>query len=187
MTEQEVIAIVKQTIREQLAPIILATITANKDNNRSSFQRSATDTPINNSRNIQPFGFSSRAPKGTTCLTVPIAGDPSHINIVGHFDEARPTTEDGESILYNAYGQLIYLSNGKIQIGSKSAAENLVLGQIFKQYEKDLLDAIIAHRHVDSLGYLTAPPVNDPDFTALKASPIEDELILSDENFTEKG
>lgn len=187
MNDSDLIKFIKQVVKEQLAAVLMAQVVANKDSNRSTVQRFASDSPIPNLRNIQPYGISSRAPKGTSCLTVPIASDPSHINMVGHFDEDRPTTADGETLLYNEFGQLIYLSEGKIQIGSKAAAENLVLGQVFKAYEASLLDAIIAHKHLDSFGYLTQPPDNAADFTALKASPIEDEAILSDECFTEKG
>lgn len=186
MTESDIIKLVKRTMREQLAPILMGIVVSNESQNRSSAQRFDTDSPISNLRNIQPFGFSSRAPKGTPGLVVPIAGDPTHLNLVGHFDEGRPSGSDGETLFYNAFGQLIYLSNGKIQVGSKASAENMVLGQVFKSMMDTLLVAIKTHTHVGNLGYSTSPPENAADFDAIKASPVDDGAILSDKVFTEK-
>lgn len=183
MTESDILRMISQVVKQELAAIRMATINSNQDQNRSTFQHFSSSSPIQNARNIQPFGISSRAPAGTSCLAIPIAYDPTHINVVGHFDESRPTGEDGETLLYNSFGQLIYLSDGKIQIGSKAAAENLVLGQVFKTFAANLLELIANHTHA-GLGY---PPANAADFEALKSSPINDGAILSDENFTEKG
>lgn len=181
--ESDIREIVRQVLIEELAPIMMGKIVSNKDGNRSTVQRTATDAKIPNARNIEPFGFRSRAPVGTQALLVPIDGNPSHVNVVGHFDESAPGINDGESVLYNQFGQLVYLSNGKIQIGSKSASENLVLGQVFKTFMASLLQLIADHTH-PGIGY---PPSTKGDFEALKASPIQDGAILSDESFTQKG
>lgn len=79
--------------------------------------------------------------------------------------------------------------------------ENLVLGQVFKQFASDLLDILKDHAqtdsehvHIGNLGYVTAPPQEAPDYlqrktgyTNLQSSPINDEEVLSDLSFTEKG
>jgi len=181
MEESEIIRLVNTVINQKLAPILMGTLLSNQSQTRSTFQNFSSAGSIPNARTIQPFGLSSRSPANTSCLTAPIANDPTHVNILGHFDESRPTTNDGEAALYNAFGQLIYVSNGKIQIGSKSAAQNLVLGQIFKTFAASLLDLIANHTH-PSDGF---KPSNSADFLALKASPINDSSILSSENFTE--
>lgn len=78
--------------------------------------------------------------------------------------------------------------------------ENLVLGQVFKQFASDLLDHIkeqtkltYEHTHIGNLGYNTTAPNNSlfmvaerTSFNTLKTSPITDEAILSDLSFTEK-
>lgn len=183
MTESEIIALVREILRQELAPILMGTVQKNDSQTRSTVQHFPSSSPVPNLRNIQPFGVSSRAPVGTAALTVPIDSNATHLNMVGHFDEGRPTGEDGETLLYNSFGQVIYLKEGKIQIGSKAASENLVLGQVFKAFAAQFLELVANHTHA-GIGY---PPTNKANFEALKASPIEDELILSDENFTEKG
>lgn len=79
--------------------------------------------------------------------------------------------------------------------------ENLVLGQVFKQLMIDLIDKIDeltlevgTHTHIGNLGYATSQPIQAADFLQLsldfqgiKSSPVEDEAVLSDLSFTEKG
>lgn len=85
--------------------------------------------------------------------------------------------------------------------GDAEPTENLVLGQIFKKFASDLLAQLKLHAttdsthvHMGNLGFYTAPPKEANDFVArgtqydtLKASPIDDQKVLSDLSFTEKG
>ena len=183
MTEAEMIRLVKRVVRQELAPILMGVISSNQDQNRSTVSRFDLDSQIPRLRNIQPYGVASRAPAGTECLTIPINADPTHINMVGHYDKSRPSMADGETILYDAYGHLVYLSETKMQFGSKASSENMILGQVFKTMMDTLLTAIENHTHV-GIGY---PPSNAAAFAAIKTSPIDDNAILSDIAFTEKG
>jgi phage gp45-like len=187
VTELEIRDYVRRLIRQELAPILMGSIQSNETVLRSTVQRFATEGQIQNLRSILPYGLSTKAPAQTPGLVVPIASDPTHLNVVGHFDGSRPDLSDGETILYNSSGQLIYLKEGKIQIGSKASAENLVLGQIFKAFMSQVLELIAQHTHTGNLGYPTSPPTNAADFESKKSSPIDDGAILSDLVFTEKG
>jgi hypothetical protein len=187
MTEAETIRMIRQVIRTELAPILMGTVQSNESQTRSTAQRFTSETPIGNMRSIQPYGISSRAPKQTPGLIVPVNADATHLLLLGHFDEQRPVGADGETFLYNQFGQMVYLSDGKIQVGTKTSAENLVLGQVFKTFMSEFLQQFIEHTHVGNLGYETAPPSNAEDVVALKESPIDDSAILSDLAFTEKG
>lgn len=182
MTEGQVRGVIRKVIRQELAQILLGSTTANKDQFYSSVQR-FDETPIDNNRKILPFGISSRAPVGTQGLVVPVNGDPTHLVVVGDFDANRPTLNDGESMLYDQFGHVVYCSESKIQIGTKAAAENFVLGQVFKTFANNLLQAIAEHTHIGNLGYETSPPDNAEAFVELQASPINDEEILSDQIF----
>ena len=73
-----------------------------------------------------------------------------------------------------------------MQFGSKTSAENMVLGQVFKALMSSTLQDIAVHKHIGNMGYLTSPPDNAADFEALKASPVDDEGVLSDIAFTQK-
>lgn len=87
-----------------------------------------------------------------------------------------------------------------ISRGETEPTENLVLGQVFKQFASDLLAVLkdhaqndAVHKHIGNLGYYTAVPDNESDYLSrkseydtLKASPIDDGAILSDLAFVEK-
>ncbi len=183
MSEREMIALIKRVIRQELSPILMGAILSNESDTRSTIQRYPNEGPRANIRSVQPFGLASKAPAGTQAFIVPAGFDQTNQNILGHFDEAhKPNLADGEVALYDAYGHVLYLSNGKIQLGSEASSENMVLGQVFKQFASDLLSAIAAHTHPG----IGSPPSNMSKFTALKSSPIGDEAILSNVSFTEK-
>ena len=185
MTDGEIQRLISQTVRQELASILMGKVSSNASQLRSGIQRFGGENEISGLRSVLPYGVSSRAPVGTDCVVMPINHDPTHLNVMGHFDSARPSLDDGEAALYNEFGQLVYLSNGKIQIGTKSSSQNLVLGQVFKSMMDTLLQAIASHTHTGNLGYATSPPVNAADFNAVKASPIDDNSILSAVAFTE--
>jgi hypothetical protein len=115
---------------------------------------------------ILPFGLSSKAPVGTQALIAPGGMDPSNQNVLGHFDETRPDLGDGESALYNAYGQSIRVMNGKILIGTGQSSEAVVLGNQLKALLTQILDLLVAHTHPGP----GAPPSNAADFEQLKGN-----------------
>ena len=186
MMEDDLRNMIRKEIREMLAPILLGFIVSNESNMTSTIKRMQSEGPIARTRNIQPFGISSRAPTNTTCLTIPISGDPTHLIMVGHYDSNKPSCNDSETILYDAYGHLIYLSQNKMQFGSKTSANPMMLGDIVQTLFENILDKIAAHRHIGNLGYQTSPPDNATEFEALKASPVQDGSIISSKAFTEK-
>lgn len=186
MTESEIRKLIRQVVQETIAPILLASVTKNENSLRTNFKYFASAGEIPDVRNIQPFGVSSRAPVGTNALVVPIDGNQTHLVIVGNHDADKPTTDDGETILYDAYGHVVYLSQTKMQFGSKTSSENMVLGKVFKQFADNLLTALQAETHLGNLGFPTSPPVNAATYAALQTSPIQDDAILSDKAFTEK-
>lgn len=94
------------------------------------------------------------------------------------------------------------ISDNKIFLSRTDTAptENLVLGQELKSLMSDLLAQLAIHAqttgghdHIGNLGFKTTPPNQAGDYTTietayndLKASPVDDETILSDLAFTEK-
>ena len=186
MNESQLMSIIRRVVRQELSAVLLGKVTSNESQTRLSMQHFSTAAGLQNIRSIQPFGVSSRAPVGTPVVTAPVNHDHTHIISLGNFDENRPTTNDGETILYDAYGHIVYLSETKMQFGSKTSAENMVLGQVFKAPMSSTLQDIAVHKHIGNMGYLTSPPDNAADFEALKASPVDDEGVLSDIAFTQK-
>lgn len=94
------------------------------------------------------------------------------------------------------------ISDTKIFLSKSDAepTENLVLGQVFKSFAQDCLEVLKSHAMLDSththngnLGFVTGPPTEaadyediEADYDDLKASPIDDDLILSELAYTEK-
>jgi hypothetical protein len=214
MTESDAIRLVKQVVREALAPILLGTVVSNQSQTTTTMQRFSSEPPVGKLRNVQPYGLSSRAPAGTPGLIIPVDANATNLILAGTYDPSKPTTEDGESILYDAYGHVIYMSQEQVSLGSKTASQNLVLGQIFKTFCDNLLgqlqtamtDLATAMADISTLtvtcsapGFPSSPPINAAAFvalqaqfeaieaqlTALQSSPIDDESILSDVVYTE--
>lgn len=137
---------------------------------------------------MHPYGVSSRAPRGTLSVTARMGEHTGNRMVIGHRDKNRPELEEGEVILYNQFGQQIYLQDGEIHIGSKSASEPFVLGNVFQTMMNSLLAAIQSHTHLSTPPATpTGVPINAAAFAAIQASPIGDSAILSDEIFGEKG
>lgn len=70
--------------------------------------------------------------------------------------------------------------------GDAEPTERLVLGDVFKTAYSTDLAKTAAHKHIGNLGFYTAVPDNAADFTAIKSSPVDDALMLSDLSKTEK-
>jgi hypothetical protein len=120
-------------------------------------------------------------------LILAIHGDSSHPVHAGDFDAARPDTQTGETILYDQFGHVVYLSESKMTFGSKESSEPMVLGNVFKDMMSTLLDALANHTHVcGPPGFLSDFPANQLEFLSIKQSPIESKEVLSDKCFTEK-
>ena len=99
----------------------------------------------------------------------------------------------------------LWINGDKIYLATPGSGlipptENLVLGQVFKAWAEEfmdkvvtILDALIVETHGGNLGFNTTPPINAASYvtakaalTALKASKLTSDLILSDKAFTEK-
>ena len=187
MTESEIIKLIKNTVRTELAQTLLGFITETNDAYTTSIRRFSTDSEIGNLRIIRPYGMASRAPAGTGTVVHPVNGDPSHLLSLGDYDSiTRPNCNSGESALYDAYGHIVYLSQSKMQFGSESSANPMILGDIVQTLFENILDAIANHNHIGNLGFSTSPPINAATFESLKSSPVADGTILSGKCFTEK-
>lgn len=185
MTESEMIRFVRKIIRQEFASVAMSQVVTNASQLRTTFQRSTTTPPFANARNIQPYGVSSRAPANTPCLTIPVGNNPTNVNVVGVHDPLKPSLDDGETILYDAYGHVIYLSQGQVSLGSKTASHAVPLGDILKEALDNILTALLNETHEGNLGYPTGTPINSSDFQAVKSSPVDDGTLLSTVVFSE--
>ncbi len=141
---------------------------------------------------MHPFGLASRATQGTPSV-VGRGGDHFGARFtMGHLDPARPTDiGSGETVLYNEFGQRIYIRDGEIQIGSESSENPMVLGDILQDFIRDLWELIQGSPQV---GWSVVGPVwLDPAIRAgvelLIQQYVEEAStnIVSQLTFTERG
>lgn len=144
---------------------------------------------------------------GDLVIVCNVEGDDDQAYVIrrlsSRIDKIPNTATTGDKVNRALAGKKFWLtSNTRINLsrGDTEPTENLVLGQVFKAFASSLLSSLsvhanddAVHQHVDSFGYLVTVPINQSDYLArkseydtLKASPIDDEVILSDLSFTEK-
>lgn len=118
-------------------------------------------------------------------------------------DKIPLTAVDGSTVIKALTGKKVWVTSDTIinlSKGDSAPTENLVLGQVWKEFSINLLSYLIdlctslsTETHTGNLGYPTAVPDNASDYLmiksmleSIKSSPVEDEAILSDLSFTEK-
>lgn len=78
-------------------------------------------------------------------------------------------------------------SNTEINLTREAPGnERLVLGDTFKAAYSTHLGIDKIHTHIDSWGYATQVPIQASQYNALKTSPVDNALMLSDLSKTEK-
>lgn len=169
MTDGQMLAHMREEIRKQVQILLhgeVATNTAEVEDIANLVPGMATITkrPV-----MHPYGFASRATKGTIQVVGRIGEHASNRFVLGHRAKDRPTDlAVGECVLYSADGDKIYVRNGKIEqltdehsieadtsskvttpehtvisdsikLGSEGSSENIPLGQVLKGLLSDLL------------------------------------------------
>lgn len=76
---------------------------------------------------------------------------------------------------------LLKVADGKVQLVSADNAEKMVMGETLQSALSSLLQTLITHTHTCAVGP-TSPPIPPAltDLTALKVSPVDNGLMLSD-------
>ena len=134
-------------------------------------------------------------------------GDDNSAYVIRRFtsleDKIPLNAVDGHTVIRSLAGKKAFVTsdtNIHLGRGDDVPTENVVLGQQLKTLLSDVLTelktlctTLASHTHVGNMGYPTAPPLQAAAITASgtlfdnkKASPVNDEEILSDLTFTEK-
>lgn len=127
---------IRDEVRRQVNVILFGT-TGNATGQVEDIQNLFPGMPgITQRPTVHPYGLTSRAPDGTISVVARVGEHAGNRMVIGHRDSKRPSlSTSGEVILYNSYGQQIYLKNGevrivspKIKLGSANSAEPVPLG-----------------------------------------------------------
>lgn len=93
---------------------------------------------------MHPFGLASRAPENTISVVGRQGDNFGNRIILGHRDSKRPKDIlKGEVVLYNQFGQAMYFREKKIQVGSKTSENPMVLGDILSKFLKNILRKLL--------------------------------------------
>ena len=106
-------------------------------------------------------------------------------------DTIPPNATSGDLVVKSREGENLWLTGQKrvnITKGDAAPDENLVLGKQLKALMQQLLQTLSQETHVcGPPGYNSSPPNQAADYNNMKASPVDDDAMLSDVSFTEKG
>lgn len=187
MIDSEVRRFIKKEIAQQVN-IILSGQAGTSDSFTETIENMFPGMPSLNARPVMhPYGMVSRAPRGTISVTARQGEHAGNRLTLGHRDGKRPSLEEGEVQFYNQFGQAIYLANGKINIGTATAANPAVLGTELKAMLQELITLISTHTHIGNLGAPTSPPQESSQFVDIQANNVDNDLILSQLIFLLKG
>lgn len=129
MIDSEIRRFIKEEIRQEMN-VILSGLSSDNDSFNEVISQLFVGMPETEPRPVmQPFGLSSRAPKGTLQVVGRMGEHKGNRVVLGHRDKGKPTTNEyGETVLYDAYG-------GKIQLKQS--------GMEFTSQGVDLLDQLV--------------------------------------------
>lgn len=188
MIDGEILTFIRNEIKKQVN-IILSGQAGSNDQFTEDIQNLYPGTPTLASRPIMhPYGLVSRAPANTIQVTARQGENPGNRLVLGHRDANRPSLAQGETLLYNQYGQTIFLENGKIHIGKRASSDPVPLGTELITFLQNFLTLFEQHTHVGNLGYST--PLDPSDVTQaqqLDADNLANKKIVSDYIFVEKS
>ena len=136
--------------------------------------------PIQSRPISQPYGFASRAARGTISVTAQQGDHPGNKITLGHRDKDKPSDlDEGESAQYSVGKYQVRARKDKLELGKDGVWEEMVMGETLRTFLIELLDLIVAHQHQGNLGYPTSAPITASDFTSLKASNLDNSKILA--------
>jgi hypothetical protein len=193
MEPYEIHALVRQVIREELAPILMGKVGEINEKYRAKLKsRLSGETGLENLRTLHPYGLASKPKAETEVVILPLMGDPTNLNVLTQHDKDRPEIEQGEVALYGPDGQIIHFKNdGNIYQGSSEADEPVVLGNVLKTLLEALIDAFLNNPQVGqcAVGPVMLDPGVRTQLTQAKQTYLSQASsnILSQKNFVERG
>lgn len=171
MIDPDVRKFLRDEIRKHLNIILTGQSGANTEEIESINNMFPGMPEIENRPVSHPYGYASRAKKGTTQVNARMGEHVGNRIVIGHRDGGRPKDlAEGESVIYSSGGLKVYMRNGKIQIGSSTSADPIVLYNELKTLMESILTHIMAHTHIGNMGFETSQPLNNTDFTADKGN-----------------
>lgn len=184
MIDPEVRKFLKDEIRRHLNIVLSGVSGANTEEHETIGNLFPGMPDIEKRPVSHPYGYASRAKNGTIQVNARMGDHVGNRIVISHRDANRPKDlAEGESVIYSSGGLKVYLRNGKIQIGSETSSDPVVLYNELKTLMESILTHVMAHTHIGNMGFETSAPLNNADFTTDKNNI---PTIASGKVFTEK-
>lgn len=177
MTDAHIISFIREEIRRQVQ-IILSGKAGQNEVDREDIDEMIPGMPTITDRPVMhPYGFASRAARGTQNIVARQGDHASSRIVIGHRDQNRPSNlEEGESSVYSVGDFRVICRLDRVSVSKgDSLEETMVLGDKLTTMLKNLLDAIISHTH-PSPG---APPTNTVTFQSIKDNQVSGDKLLA--------
>ncbi len=143
MNEGEVISLIRSELKKSLT-IIFAGVTADNTKTHEGVDQLYGSQGKNESiPQIRPYGYASRAPAGTIAVVAKTSYDPRSKILLGHRDISPPAMEQGETVVYDAYGHQIRLEQSAMRFGSATSANPMVLGTETMAFFRAVINAFL--------------------------------------------
>jgi hypothetical protein len=192
MDNSEIRKMIQDEVKRQMNVIIHGAAGANDSQTETISQMFPGMTDIPARPVMHPYGFSSRATPGTIQVVGRVGEHIGNRMVLGHRDGKRPADlQPGEVVLYNSTGQAFYIRQGKVQLGSGSSSEPMVLGNVLMKCLTDLMAAFTESPQVVQTavgpGFLD-PAVRQKLMTVLQTYiQTASTNVVSQLTFTERG
>lgn len=134
-----------------------------------------SDRPV-----AHPYGFASRAKKGTIQVVGKQGEHRGNRVVLGHRDVNRPSDlAEGESVMYSMGDYRIKIFKDKAMVSKGTDYEHMVVGDTLLEFLMMFLDLFINHSHIGNLGFPTDMPVNKTQAIQAKADYLTNNKILA--------
>jgi len=144
MIDPEVRRFIQEEIKKSMN-VILSGSSLNAGTDKETIQKLFPSMPsIKDRPTMMPYGHASKAPDNTIQVVGRQGDHFANRIILGHRAKDRPKDiNQGEIVLYNQFGQKIYIRNKKMQFGTEGSDENMVLGKVLAQFWTDFLRSVL--------------------------------------------
>ena len=171
MMTPEMLRVVREEVRRQVN-IILSGESSNSKVMSEDIQNLYPGMPgIPGRPVLHPYGYASRAPKGTISVTARQGDHPGNRVVLGHRAADRPTDLNaGESAVYSFGGYEMRFQNDSIMLGKDGTWQTAVLGEALTGILQAIVSQYNSHFHTGNLGAPTTPPTTPMQVTDLESN-----------------
>lgn len=195
MSDSEIRAFIRKEVEARLNLILTGQSQNSTGQSEDIVNMLPGQPPIPARPTTRPYGFTSRAPKGTTQVTARMGSHPANRLVLGHRDAGAPSLPDeGDSAVYSSGAQIKLLKDRIEQLVSsgygffvnptdvkagKEGGDTLVSGEKIVEMLEMLLDLLGTHTHITGApGGPTSPPIEATQFATIKAQYLTTPVIL---------